>query len=67
MSTPPPPPATNLFVGLYSENNGHRGARLTGGNSTAFQKSACNTIPVPAVSVAAAPSTGLYYSGLAEL
>jgi len=57
----------NLFVGLYSDNNGHPGARLTGSNSTTFQKSAWNTIPVPAVSVVAAPSTGLYYSGLAEL
>jgi hypothetical protein len=26
--------ATNLFVGLYSDNNGHPGSRLTGGNST---------------------------------
>jgi hypothetical protein len=44
---------TNLFVGLYSDNNGHPGARLTGGNSTTFQKAAWNTIPVSPVSVAA--------------
>ena len=45
--------ATNLFVGLYSDNNGHPGARLTGRNSSTFEKAAWNTIPVPAVSVAA--------------
>ena len=45
--------ATNLFVGLYGDNNGHPGARLTGGNSSTFQKAAWNSIPVPAVSVAA--------------
>jgi hypothetical protein len=45
--------ATKLFVGLYGDNNGHPGTRLTGGSSTAFQKTAWNTIPVPPVSVAA--------------
>jgi len=45
--------ATNLFVGLYTDNSGHPGTRLTGGNSTTFQKAAWNTISVPPVSVAA--------------
>jgi hypothetical protein len=45
--------ATNLFVGLYSDNNGHPGSRLTGGNSTAFQKAAWNNILVSPVNVAA--------------
>jgi hypothetical protein len=45
--------ATKLFVGLYSDSNGHPGTRLTGGNSSAFQKTAWNTIPVPPVSIAA--------------
>ena len=45
--------ATNLFVGLYSDNNGHPGSRLTAGNSATFQTAAWNTIPVSAVSVAA--------------
>ena len=45
--------ATNLFVGLYSDNNGHPGTRLTGGHSASFQKTAWNTIAVPPVSIAA--------------
>lgn len=35
--------ATNLFVGLYSDNNGHPSSRLTAGNSATFQTAAWNT------------------------
>ena len=45
--------ATNLFVGLYSDNNGHPGSRLTGGNSAAFKKAAWNTVAVSPVNIAA--------------
>ncbi len=43
--------ATNLFVGLYADSNGHPGTRLTGGSSDTFQKAAWNTISVPPVSI----------------
>jgi len=43
--------ATNLFIGLYSDNNGHPGTRLTGGSSATFQKSAWNAIAVPPVGI----------------
>jgi hypothetical protein len=45
--------ATNLFGGIYSDNNGHPDTRLTGGSSTTFQKAAWNTIPVHPVRAAA--------------
>ena len=45
--------ATKLFVGLYSDNNGHPGSRLTGGNSAAFKKAAWNTVAVSPVNIAA--------------
>lgn len=44
--------ATKLFVGPYSDNNGHPGSRLTGGNPASFQKAAWNTVPVSPVSIA---------------
>jgi Viral BACON domain len=44
--------ASNLFVGLYSDNNGHPGTRLTGGSSSTFQKPAWNTVSVSPVTIA---------------
>ena len=57
--------ATNLFVGLYSDNNGHPGSRLTAGNSATFQTAAWNTIPVSLSVLLREPSTGLCCSARA--
>ncbi len=45
--------AKNLFVGLYSDKNGHPGTLLTGGSSVTFQKTAWNAITVPPASITA--------------
>jgi hypothetical protein len=45
--------ATSLFVGLYSDSNGHPGTLLTSSCTTKFQKSPWNTIPVPPVGITA--------------
>ncbi len=45
--------ATTLFVGLYSDSNGHPGTLLTSIGTTKFQKAAWNTIPVTPVGITA--------------
>lgn len=45
--------ATKMFVGLYSDNNGHPGTLLTSSSSATLQKSTWNNIPVPPASVSA--------------
>jgi Purple acid Phosphatase, N-terminal domain/Viral BACON domain len=43
--------ATTLFVGLYSDNNGHPGTLLTSSSTAKFQKAAWNTVPVAPVAI----------------
>lgn len=45
--------ATTLFVGLYSDSNGHPSTLLTSSSTAKFQKAAWNTISVPPVGVSA--------------
>ena len=43
--------ATTLFVGLYSDSNGHPGTLLTSSSTAKFQKAAWNSIPVAPVGI----------------
>ncbi len=45
--------ATTLFVGLYSDTNGHPDTLVTSSSTTKFQKGAWNTIAVPPVGITA--------------